>query len=90
MAPPTREWTVAGAVLERDDELLLVCNRRRNGSLDWSKQFGGVDGLSSGAGIAVDSSGSSVLDALFSSMPCARFSSARTSWLLVLSSSATL
>ena len=31
-----------------------------------------------------------VLDALFSSMPCARFSSASTSWLLVLSSSATL
>jgi hypothetical protein len=31
-----------------------------------------------------------VLDALFSSMPCARFSSASTSWLLVLRSSATL
>ena len=33
---------------------------------------------------------SSVLDALFSSMPCARLSSASTSWLLVLRSSATL
>ena len=31
-----------------------------------------------------------VLDALFSSMPCARLSSASTSWLLVLRSSATL
>jgi len=31
-----------------------------------------------------------VLDALLSSMPCARFSSASTSWLLVLRSSATL
>ena len=31
-----------------------------------------------------------VLEALFSSMPCARFRSASTSWLLVLSSSATL
>jgi 8-oxo-dGTP pyrophosphatase MutT (NUDIX family) len=43
MAPPTREWTVAGAVLERDDELLLVCNRRRNGSLDWSTPGGVID-----------------------------------------------
>lgn len=33
---------------------------------------------------------SMVLDALLSSMPCARFNSARTSWLLVLRSSATL
>jgi hypothetical protein len=33
---------------------------------------------------------SMVLDALFSSMPCARFSSAKTSWLLVFRSSATL
>jgi len=31
-----------------------------------------------------------VLDALFSSIPCARFSNASTSWLLVLRSSATL
>jgi hypothetical protein len=31
-----------------------------------------------------------VLDALFNSIPCARFKSASTSWLLVLSSSATL
>jgi hypothetical protein len=31
-----------------------------------------------------------VLDALFNSMPCARLSSASTSWLLVLRSSATL
>jgi hypothetical protein len=33
---------------------------------------------------------SMVLDALFSSMPCARFNNASTSWLLVLRSSATL
>jgi hypothetical protein len=31
-----------------------------------------------------------VLEALFNSMPCARLSSASTSWLLVLRSSATL
>jgi hypothetical protein len=35
-----------------------------NGSINWTKQFGGADGVSTGAGIAVDPSGSSVLDAL--------------------------
>ena len=43
MAGPTREWTVAGAVLEHDDGLLLVCNQRRNGSLDWSTPGGVID-----------------------------------------------
>ncbi len=38
-----RVWTVAGAVLERGEELLLVCNRRRNGRLDWSTPGGVVD-----------------------------------------------
>jgi hypothetical protein len=33
---------------------------------------------------------STVLDALFSSMPCSRFSSDSTSWLVTPSSSATL
>jgi 8-oxo-dGTP diphosphatase len=36
-------WTVAGAVVEGDDGLLLVCNRRRNGSLDWSTPGGVID-----------------------------------------------
>ncbi|MGZ5987441.1 MAG: beta strand repeat-containing protein [Rhizomicrobium sp.] len=35
-----------------------------NGSVNWTHQFGGVDGQSSGAGIAIDTSGASVLDAL--------------------------
>ncbi|MEJ1968016.1 MAG: hypothetical protein WDN03_05140 [Rhizomicrobium sp.] len=35
-----------------------------SGAIDWTKQYGGVDGISNGAGIAVDTSGSSVLDAL--------------------------
>lgn len=43
MAAPTREWTVAGAVLEQGDDLLLVCNQRRNGSLDWSTPGGVID-----------------------------------------------
>lgn len=35
--------TVAGAVMERDGHLLLVCNRRRNGARDWSTPGGVVD-----------------------------------------------
>ena len=35
-----------------------------SGAINWTRQYGGLDGISSGAGIAVDSSGSSVLDAL--------------------------
>ena len=53
MARPVHEWTVAGAVLEDADGLLLVCNQRRNGSLDWSTP-GGV----------IDATDSSVLDGL--------------------------
>jgi 8-oxo-dGTP pyrophosphatase MutT (NUDIX family) len=43
MARPAHEWTVAGAVLEHDDQLLLVCNQRRNGSQDWSTPGGVID-----------------------------------------------
>ena len=35
--------TVAGAVMERDGHLLLVCNRRRDGAHDWSTPGGVVD-----------------------------------------------
>ena len=35
-----------------------------SGAVSWTKQFGGADGVSTGAGIAIASSGSSVLDAL--------------------------
>ncbi|HEX4302020.1 MAG TPA: hypothetical protein VHZ78_04465 [Rhizomicrobium sp.] len=34
------------------------------GAINWTKQYGGQDGISSGTGIAVDNSGTSVLDAL--------------------------
>jgi 8-oxo-dGTP pyrophosphatase MutT (NUDIX family) len=34
---------VAGAVLEHEGKLLLVCNRRRDGSLDWSTPGGVID-----------------------------------------------
>lgn len=35
-----------------------------NGTIQWIQQYGGADGQSTGAGLAVDPSGSSVLDAL--------------------------
>ena len=34
------------------------------GAVNWTKQYGGADGVSTGAGIAIDPNGSSVLDAL--------------------------
>src|SRR3954470_20516026 len=40
---PITEFTVAGALVESGDGLLLVCNRRRNGSLDWSTPGGVID-----------------------------------------------
>lgn len=38
-----REWTVGGALLEGPGGILLVRNRRRNGSLDWSPPGGVID-----------------------------------------------
>jgi hypothetical protein len=35
-----------------------------SGTVNWTKQFGGADGVSTGAGLAIDTNGSSVLDAL--------------------------
>lgn len=35
-----------------------------DGTVKWTKQFGGASGTSTGAGLAIDTSGSSVLDAL--------------------------
>jgi hypothetical protein len=35
-----------------------------SGNVSWTRQYGGASGTSTGAGIAIDSSGSSVLDAL--------------------------
>jgi 8-oxo-dGTP pyrophosphatase MutT (NUDIX family) len=40
---PLSEFTVAGALLESPDGLLLVQNRRRNGALDWSTPGGVID-----------------------------------------------
>ena len=38
-----REWLVGGAVLEGPSGLLLVRNRRRDGSFDWSPPGGVID-----------------------------------------------
>jgi 8-oxo-dGTP diphosphatase len=38
-----REWLVAGAVIERAGDVLLVCNQRRNGRIDWSTPGGVID-----------------------------------------------
>jgi hypothetical protein len=35
-----------------------------SGAVNWTKQFGGADGVSTGAGLAIDPNGTSVLDAL--------------------------
>lgn len=44
-APPTpvRDWLVAGGLVEGPEGLLLVQNRRRNGSLDWSPPGGVIE-----------------------------------------------
>lgn len=38
-----REWLVAGALIEQLDSILLVANRRMNGSLDWTPPGGVID-----------------------------------------------
>jgi len=43
---------------------LFVAALTSNGSISWTRQYGGADGQSTAAGIAIDAQGSSVLDAL--------------------------
>lgn len=38
-----RQFEVAGAMMQQDDSILLVCNRRKNGRTDWSPPGGIVD-----------------------------------------------
>ncbi len=38
-----RDWLVGGALIEADDGVLLVCNRRRDASHDWSPPGGVID-----------------------------------------------
>lgn len=43
---------------------MFVAALNTDGSVKWTQQYGGADGVSTGAGIAIDTQGSSVLDAL--------------------------
>lgn len=43
---------------------MFVTDLNTDGSVNWTKQYGGLSGTSTGSGIAVDAKGSSVLDAL--------------------------
>ncbi len=43
---------------------MFVAQLAGNGSLNWTQQYGGLDGQSTGVSIAADESGASVLDAL--------------------------
>ncbi len=43
---------------------MFVTALASDGGVAWTRQYGGLDGISSGAGIGIDNSGSSVLDAL--------------------------
>ncbi|WP_420609424.1 NUDIX hydrolase [Candidatus Poriferisodalis sp.] len=43
MPPDVHRWAVAGGILAHGDAVLMVNNRRRNGSTDWSTPGGVVD-----------------------------------------------
>ncbi len=43
---------------------MFVTAMASNGAVNWTRQYGGADGQSAGQGIAIDATGSSVLDAL--------------------------
>ncbi len=38
-----KHWVVGGGIIERGQDLLLVRNRRRNGSVDWTTPGGVID-----------------------------------------------
>jgi hypothetical protein len=61
----TTTGTFAGQVRNAaDTNNMFVTAMTSDGSIDWTRQYGGADGQSTGQGIAIDASGSSVLDAL--------------------------
>ena len=43
---------------------MFVSTLGSNGTISWTRQYGGADGTSTGQGVAIDALGSSVLDAL--------------------------
>ena len=38
-----RRWKVGGALIPHDDGLVLVCNRRKDGSIEWTPPGGVID-----------------------------------------------
>jgi hypothetical protein len=61
----TTTGTFAGQVRNADGvNNMFVAALASNGSIDWTRQYGGANGQSTGQGIAIDQTGSSVLDAL--------------------------
>jgi len=49
----SRRWLVGGALIRHDDGLVLVCNRRRDNSVEWTPPGGVIDhGESVLAGLA--------------------------------------
>jgi 8-oxo-dGTP diphosphatase len=38
-----RDWLVGGALIQRDGQILLVANKRMNGSIDWTPPGGVID-----------------------------------------------
>jgi hypothetical protein len=61
----TTTGTFAGQVRNQANvSNMFVAAIGTDGSVDWTRQYGGADGQSTGSGIAVDPTGSSVLDAL--------------------------
>ena len=61
----TTSGTFAGQVRNATDtQNAFVTALDSSGNITWTKQYGGASGTSTGAGIAIDPTGSSVLDAL--------------------------
>ncbi len=61
----TTSGTFAGQVRQTPNvDNMFVSALGSNGSIGWTRQYGGADGTSTGQGVAIDTQGSSVLDAL--------------------------
>jgi hypothetical protein len=61
----TTGGTFAGQVRQvQNVDNMFVSALNPNGSVQWTRQYGGQDGTSTGQGVAIDAQGGSVLDAL--------------------------
>ena len=61
----TTTGTFAGQARQRPNvNNMFVTALDSDGTIGWTRQYGGADGSSTGQGVAIDPQGSSVLDAL--------------------------